>query len=75
MSLYNLEAVVLRSRNLGEADKIITLYSRERGKVRAVAREHGDPGTVCGPGLRFVPMASILYSKTEGWMQLASAIL
>jgi len=38
LSLYNLEAVVLRSRNLGEADKIITLYSRERGKVRAVAR-------------------------------------
>lgn len=38
MSLYDLEAVVIRSRNLGEADRLITLYSRERGKVRAVAR-------------------------------------
>lgn len=38
MSLYNLEAVVIRSRNLGEADRLITLYSRQRGKVRAVAR-------------------------------------
>lgn len=38
MALYNLEAVVIRSRNLGEADKIVTFYSREKGKVRAVAR-------------------------------------
>ena len=38
MALYNLEAVVIRSRNLGEADKIVTFYSREHGKVRAVAR-------------------------------------
>lgn len=38
MALYTVEAVVIRSRNLGEADKIATLYSRERGKVRAVAR-------------------------------------
>jgi DNA repair protein RecO (recombination protein O) len=38
MPLYSLDAVVIKSRNLGEADKLITLYSRERGKVRAVAR-------------------------------------
>lgn len=38
MPLYRLEAVVLYHRYLGEADKIVTLYSRERGKVRAVAR-------------------------------------
>ncbi|MGI6130027.1 MAG: DNA repair protein RecO [bacterium] len=38
MALYTLEAVVIRSRNLGEADKIVTFYSHERGKIRAVAR-------------------------------------
>lgn len=38
MSLYKAEAVVLRSRNLGEADKIVTLFTFERGKVDAVAR-------------------------------------
>ncbi|HHW92262.1 MAG TPA: DNA repair protein RecO [Firmicutes bacterium] len=38
MPLYRIEAVVLSHRYLGEADKIVTLYSREKGKVRAVAR-------------------------------------
>jgi DNA repair protein RecO (recombination protein O) len=37
MPLYRIEAVVLSHRYLGEADKIVTLYSREKGKVRAVA--------------------------------------
>jgi DNA repair protein RecO (recombination protein O) len=38
MSFYRVEAVVLNHRYLGEADKIITLYSKERGKIRAVAQ-------------------------------------
>ncbi len=38
MSLYRDEAVVLRTHPLGEADRIITLLTRERGKVRAVAK-------------------------------------
>lgn len=38
MSLYKAEAVVLRGRNLGEADKILTLFTYERGKVDGVAR-------------------------------------
>ncbi|MDI3534417.1 MAG: repair protein RecO [Thermosediminibacterales bacterium] len=38
MSLYKTEAIVLKSNNLGEADKIITLFSSDRGKIRAVAR-------------------------------------
>lgn len=38
MSLYKAEAIVLRARNLGEADKIMTLFTFERGKVDAVAR-------------------------------------
>ncbi len=36
--LYKTDGVVLRTRNLGEADKIVTLYTRTRGKVEAVAR-------------------------------------
>jgi len=38
VSLYRDEAVVLRAQKLGEADRIITLLTRERGKVRAVAK-------------------------------------
>ncbi len=38
VSLYRDEAVVLRTQKLGEADRIITLLTREHGKVRAVAK-------------------------------------
>ncbi len=35
---FRLEAVVLRHADWGEADRLLTLYSRERGKVRAIAK-------------------------------------
>ena len=38
MPSYRAEAIVLRTHKLGEADRIITLLTRERGKVRAVAK-------------------------------------
>ncbi|MGE5573870.1 MAG: DNA repair protein RecO [Bacteroidota bacterium] len=38
MALYRTEGIVLKTRNLGEADRIVTFYSPARGKVRAVAR-------------------------------------
>jgi len=37
MSLYRTEGIVLKHRNLGEADKILTIITRNVGKVRAVA--------------------------------------
>lgn len=38
MALYRVEAIVLRSRDMGEADRVVTLLGSEGGKVRAVAR-------------------------------------
>ncbi|MVA77523.1 DNA repair protein RecO [Auraticoccus sp. F435] len=39
MPTYRDEAIVLRTHKLGEADRIITMLSRQRGKIRAVARQ------------------------------------
>jgi len=36
--LYRDEAIVLRAQKLGEADRIVTLLTRENGKVRAVGK-------------------------------------
>lgn len=36
--LYKDEAIVLKTMKLGEADRIVTLFTREHGKVRAVAK-------------------------------------
>ncbi|RSX55651.1 DNA repair protein RecO [Bifidobacterium dolichotidis] len=38
MALYRDEGIVLRTTKLGEADRIITLLTRNHGKVRAVAK-------------------------------------
>jgi DNA repair protein RecO (recombination protein O) len=38
VSLYRDEGVVLRTQKLGEADRIVTLLTREHGRVRAVAK-------------------------------------
>lgn len=36
--LYRTQAIVLKRMDLGEADRILTLYTREHGKLRAVAK-------------------------------------
>jgi DNA repair protein RecO (recombination protein O) len=36
--VYHVQAVVMRRRNLAETDKIVTLFTRERGKLAAVAK-------------------------------------
>ncbi len=38
MGLYRAEGIVLANRNLGEADRLVTLLCREQGKIEAVAR-------------------------------------
>ena len=38
MPLYRDEAVVLRTHKLGEADRIVTMLTRQHGKIRAVAK-------------------------------------
>ncbi|SHF33753.1 DNA repair protein RecO [Desulforamulus putei] len=45
MKLYKLDAVVLKARDMREADKMITLYSIQRGKQRAVAHGAAKPNS------------------------------
>jgi DNA repair protein RecO (recombination protein O) len=41
--LYRVEAIVIRRRDLGEADRLLTLYTREQGKMQAVAKGARKP--------------------------------
>jgi len=36
--LYSAEAIIIRARDYGEADKILTLYTKEYGKIQAIAK-------------------------------------
>lgn len=51
MRTYRAEAVVLRTWKLGEADRIISLFTREHGKVRAVAKGVRRTGSKFGARL------------------------
>lgn len=43
--VYKVEAIVLRGSDFGEADRLLTLYTRERGKIRAIAKGACRPGS------------------------------
>src|SRR5256885_5957371 len=62
--LYRDEAVVLRVQNLGEADRIITLFTRRHGRVRAVAK--GVRRTTSKFGARLEPFGHIDVQVAEG---------
>jgi DNA repair protein RecO (recombination protein O) len=57
MSLYRDEAIVLRTQKLGEADRIITLLTRDHGRIRGVAK--GVRRTMSKFGARLEPGSHI----------------
>ena len=62
--LYRDEAIVLRTHKLGEADRIITLLTREHGRVRAVAK--GVRRTTSKFGSRLEPFTHVDVQLAEG---------
>jgi DNA repair protein RecO (recombination protein O) len=55
--IYKDEGVVLKTIKLGEADRIVTLFTRDNGKVRAVAK--GVRKTKSRFGGRLEPFTSV----------------
>ncbi|HEY0888726.1 MAG TPA: DNA repair protein RecO [Nocardioides sp.] len=64
MPLYRDEAIVLRTHKLGEADRIITMLTRQHGRVRAVAR--GVRRTTSKFGSRLEPFTHVDLQLAEG---------
>jgi len=57
--VYRDEAVVLRTHKLGEADRIVTLLTRQHGKVRAVAKGVRRTGSKFGSRLEPFMVADV----------------
>ncbi|WP_209706720.1 DNA repair protein RecO [Leucobacter exalbidus] len=64
MPLYREEGVVLRTHKLGEADRIVTLFTRSRGLLRAVAK--GVRRTTSKFGARLEPFMVVDLQCFEG---------
>ena len=64
MGLYRDEGVVLRTQKLGEADRIITVLTREHGRIRAVGK--GVRRTRSKFGARLEPFTHVDLQVYEG---------
>ena len=66
MPVIRTEGFVLRSYPLGEADKIVTFFSRDEGKVRAVARSARKSRRRFGSSLELWSRVSLHIFEKEG---------
>jgi len=63
MPLYKVESINLKSTKFGEADKLLTLFSRSRGKIKAIAKSASKPGSKFGGRLEPLAYNSMLLAK------------
>lgn len=67
MSLVTTEAIVLRNQRLGEADKLVTLFTIHQGKVRAVAKGARRTRSRFGASLEpFTRLNTVLFERRPG---------
>jgi DNA repair protein RecO (recombination protein O) len=57
--VYQVTALVIRQRDLGEADRILTLYTLERGKLSAVAKAVRRPRSKLAGSLQLFTLADL----------------
>ena len=66
MALYRDTGVVLRTWKLGEADRIVSVFTREHGKVRGVAKGVRKSGSRFGSRLEPTCHVSVQLYKGKG---------
>lgn len=65
MPLYNTDAVVLKSINLGEADKIVTFFTHRYGKIQGVAKGARRLKSRFGASLEPITHINLIYFGKE----------
>lgn len=61
--VYKTEAIVLKRNNLGEADKILTLYTPNLGKIRAVAKGVRRPKSKLGGHVETLTHSAMMLAR------------
>jgi DNA repair protein RecO (recombination protein O) len=63
VGVYHADALVIRSREYGESDRLLTLFSREHGKIQAVAKGVRKPKSRQRAGAQLFTYAEYLLYK------------
>lgn len=70
--LYRTEAIVLRRADLGEADRLLTLLTPERGKLRAIAKGARKIASRKGGHVELFNRANLLIARGRGEFDVVS---
>jgi len=71
---FHYTAITLGKRDIGETDRLYTLYTREGGKVKAYARGVRKPGARLAPSLEDLSLVSVIIMRGRGTGNIKSSI-
>jgi len=63
--LFKTDAIVLKHSNVGEADRLLTLYTPQRGKIRAVAKGTRKPGSKLAGHLEPFTLSRLMIARGQ----------
>jgi DNA repair protein RecO (recombination protein O) len=72
---YKYNAIILNKRNVGEADRIYTFYTREEGKVKALGKGVRRSNAKLAGGLEPITQAEIFVAKSRGMGKITGSIV
>ncbi len=72
--LYRIEAVVMRRSDVGEADRLLTVLSRERGKLRLNAKGARKVGSRKSGHVELFVRSNMLIAKGRGEIDIVSQV-
>lgn len=75
MKSYKTEAIILKLKNIGEADKLITIFSKNHGKINLIAKGARRITSKKGPNLEIFNQVSILIHAGKSFDIITEAFL
>lgn len=73
MRLFSTPAIILRRTNYGEADRIISLLTPERGKISAIAKGVRKPKSKLAGGLELFALCDVTIMEGRGDLGLVTS--
>jgi len=75
METWGSEGIILKRIDLGEADKLVTIFTKSRGKVKAIARGVRRVKSRRAPNIELLNHAKIYFSQNRGFHTLQEALV
>jgi DNA repair protein RecO (recombination protein O) len=72
---YRYTGIILNKRNVGETDRICTVYTLEGGKVRSIAKGVRKPHAKLASSLENITLADITIIKSKGLGKITGSIV